>query len=134
MKKIIVTLITLFALSAFAQTAETVEKAPLNYLKALQSSNDAVVSSAIFYVVKLQMFYPETRDYRITGQLITLANKSKNEAIRNQAELALKYIQYPELMKQLEKKDYKDGAEFFSMLSESCRPIRRSMRRRGEWR
>ena len=62
MKKIIVTLITLFALSAFAQTAETVEKAPLNYLKALQSSNDAVVSSAIFYVVKLQMFYPETRD------------------------------------------------------------------------
>ena len=117
MKKIIVTLITLFALSAFAQTAETVEKAPLNYLKALQSSNDAVVSSAIFYVVKLQMFYPETRDYRITGQLITLANKSKNEAIRNQAELALKYIQYPELMKQLEKKDYKDGAEFFSMLS-----------------
>ena len=118
MKKIIVTLITLFALSAFAQTAETVEKAPLNYLKALQSSNDAVVSSAIFYVVKLQMFYPETRDYSITGQLITLANKSKNEAIRNQAELALKYIQYPELMKQLEKKDYKDGAEFFSMLSE----------------
>ena len=48
MKKIIVTLITLFALSAFAQTAETVEKAPLNYLKALQSSNDALVSSAIF--------------------------------------------------------------------------------------
>lgn len=118
MKKIIVTLITLFALSAFAQTAETVEKAPLNYLKALQSSNDALVSSAIFYVVKLQMFYPETRDYRITGQLITLANKSKNAEIRKQAELALNYIQYPELMKQLEKKDYKDGAEFFSLLSE----------------
>lgn len=118
MKKIIVTLITLFALSAFAQTAETVNKAPLNYLKALQSSNDAVVSSAIFYVVKLQMFYPDTRDYRITGQLITLANKSKNADIRKQAELALKYIQYPELMKQLEKKDYKDGAAFFALLSE----------------
>lgn len=116
MKSLIITLVAALSLGVFAQSKAVVEKAPQNYLAALKSGNTGMIESAIFQVVKYQMFYPDQYNYEVVGQLIRLANNSRSEIIREKARLAVAYIQHAEWLSKIEKKDYKDGEELFTLL------------------
>ncbi len=116
MKSFIIALVAALSLGAFAQSKAVVEKAPQNYLMALKSDNNGLIESAIFQVVKYQMFYPDQYNYEIVGQLIRLANNSRSETIREKARLAVAYIQHAEWLSKIQKKDYKSGEELFMLL------------------
>lgn len=116
MKSLLIALLTALSPGLFAQSKALVEKAPQNYLVALKSDNNGLSESAIFQVVKYQMFYPDQYNYKIVGQLIRLANNSRSAVIREKARLAVAYIQHAEWLSKVEKKDYKNGDEFFTLL------------------
>lgn len=118
MKTLTIILLTMVSLTVFAQTEKVIENAPANYLQALKSNNDGVVESAIFHSVKYKIFYPDQNTTELEKEIENLVEKGKTEAIRYKAFLANQFIQNSKLMSNIEKEDYKDGSEFFKMLSQ----------------
>ena len=118
MKVLTIILIVAVGFVALAQTEKTIESAPANYLKALKSDNDGMVESAIFHSLKYKLYYPEQETANLEKEINNLMTDAGSETIRYKAFLAAQFMQNDVLLDSVEKKDYKNEAEFFKMLSE----------------
>lgn len=118
MKVLTIILIITVGFAAFAQTEKSIENAPANFIHALKSDNSGVVESAIFHTLKYKLYYPEQKTANLEKEIDKLAKDSKNETIQYKAFLASQFLENSSLLDRIEKKDYKNEAEFFKMLSE----------------
>lgn len=98
-------------------SSDRLELVKTNYLESLRSENAGVVESAIFYVVKFKLFYSEQDMKAIRSELDRLATGGDTPAIRYKAQLAGNFLSYPNWLKKIKKLDYRNGDDFFSMLS-----------------
>ena len=117
--KILVTVsMIIFYHSLVAQSAKTIERAPQNYLMALNSGNESIVESAIFYSVKFKLFYEDQDVQNLIAKLEKLAIDGPTNSIRYKAYLAAYYLNETTLMMEIAKEDYKNANQFFQMLGE----------------
>jgi hypothetical protein len=108
----------LFYNSLFAQSAIVIERAPQNYLMALNSENESIVESAIFYSVKFKLFYEEQDVRNLADKLEKLTIDGPTKFIRYKAFLASYYLNDMTLLMENAKEDYKDANQFFQLLGE----------------
>jgi hypothetical protein len=118
MKNLVFVSLVLFYNSLFAQSARAIEQAPQNYLMALNSKNESIVESAIFYSVKFKLFYEEQDVQKLVVKLEKLAIEGPTKVIRYKAFLAAYYLNDITLLMEIAKEDYKDANRFFQMLGE----------------
>ena len=117
MKTLIVTIIAIMSISAFAQNQKVINDAPANYLNSLKSSNEGVVESAIFLSLKYHMFYPDNNVEKLKREIDKISQKSKSDRIRYKAYLAVQVLNSSDFKSTIEKADYKDANQFFTMVS-----------------
>lgn len=89
-----------------------------NYLKSLKSENSGVTESAVFYVVKFKIFYPDQDCEEILAELDRLAVNGSTPRIRYKAQIASNFLHNDEWLSTIAKIDYKDADHFFSILAE----------------
>ncbi len=99
----------------FESKLELVKK---NYLKSLRSDNPGVVESAVFYVVKFKLFYPEMDCSELSAELDRLAVNGPSPRIRYKAQIAGNFLHNSEWLAAIAKLDYKDADQFFAILAE----------------
>ena len=88
------------------------------YKEALQSEVPGVVESGIFFAVKLNLFSPELNSEEIKKELSRLVKKGQTETIRYKAYIAYQYLDNPELLSKIERKNYRNKSdEFFRILA-----------------
>ncbi len=119
MKNVILLVGLMMIGNGYGQASKIVKQAPANYLVALQSQNQAVVESAIFYTVKLKMFYQDLDCKVLQNELKELSINGKTESIRLKAFLAGYFLCSPDLLEKIEKVNYKDSNVFFQMLADT---------------
>ena len=119
MKNLVILLGCLLIGNVFSEVSEAVKRAPDNYQVALRSKNPAVVESAIFYSVKLKLFYQDQDCEKLQNELKNLSVNGKSETIRFKAFLAGYYLNTPEMLAKIEKINYKDSNLFFQMLADT---------------
>lgn len=73
-----------------------VDQALQRYGQSLQHSNEGVVASAIFKVLKLKMWYPREDFTQPRAQLERLMAEGRTPAIRLKAFVAASYLSHPE--------------------------------------
>jgi hypothetical protein len=81
------------------------ERAPANYLVALQKDNLGVVESAMINIMKLRTVYPEGDYDEICAQLEKLQNNGKTKSIRFMAYITCNYINSPDRFTWLNQND-----------------------------
>jgi hypothetical protein len=118
MKNLVLLVGFLMISSSFAEVSQIIKKAPANYLVALRSDNQALIESAIFYSVKFKLFYADQDCEALQNELKDLSINGKSEAIRLKAFLASYFLDSPDLLKEIEKLNYKDDNAFFQMLAD----------------
>ncbi|MCI0511897.1 hypothetical protein L0128_01630 [candidate division KSB1 bacterium] len=87
-----------------------------NYLAALNSKNDGVRNSAIFLVLQFKMRYPEHNMQCFIKKLAQISQKDVVAKNRIQAQLAIVYLQSPELMLALNSTQFQEPQPFFGQL------------------
>ena len=118
MKTMLIIWIATLSFAVMAQSTAVIENAPQNYEKALKSANPGVVKSAIFYAVKLKLYYPEQNTEKLNTLLERLSQGSESTEIRYKAYLASQFMSDGKLLEKIEKQDYKDGDQFFRLLAD----------------
>jgi hypothetical protein len=98
------------------QKANFETKAYQNYLAAMNSPNDGVRNSAIFLVLQFKMRYPEHNMQCFIKKLTQMSQKDVVAKNRIQAQLAIVYLQSPELMLAVNSTQYKESQPFFGRL------------------
>jgi len=124
MNTLIVTIITIMCISAFAQNGKIVNNAPDNYLNALKSSNEGVMESAIFLSLKYHLFYPDNDIGKLRREIEKISKNSNTDRVRYKAYLANKVFESPDFKSTIEKDDYKDANQFFTMVSKELMEYR----------
>lgn len=95
------------------------EAAVKNYSESMKIDNEGVVESAIFYSVKLKLFYPERDTELIEDQLKVLILDGATERIRYKAQIAFAFISNPTMLANIEQKNYLDtNDELFQNLAD----------------
>jgi hypothetical protein len=118
MKKLVFTILLSIAIGAHAHSSKFMERAPQNYLRALNSPYPHMVEDAIFYSVKLSYFYPEIDVKGLTEKIDKLSRDGKTQMIRYTAYLASYLLNNPEMFSGLKHKDFQDRITFFQNLAD----------------
>ncbi len=108
----------ILSVMAIAQTAASIENAFNNLEIVLKNGNCGSVESAIFHSVKLKLFHPDKDTEKLESEIHRLIEDGETETIRYIAYLAYQFLRTPGLLAKVEKKDYKNGDEFFQLLSD----------------
>jgi hypothetical protein len=99
-------------------STEMLDVVKQNYLKSLRSNSPGVIESAVFYVVKYKLFYPQEDCEEIAEELDRLAANGPEPRIRYKAQIASNFIHNSEWLATIDKVDYKDSDQFFALLAE----------------
>ena len=100
-----------------SQEAKHVDKAPLNFLNALNSDSEQMVETAIFHTLKFRLFYPQICVDQPAKKLEELVQDGQTDKIRYKAYVASYFLNNPELFEMIAKENYKNSNEFFQLLS-----------------
>lgn len=95
-----------------------VDQALQRYGQSLQHSNEGVVASAIFKVLKLKMWYPREDFTQPRAQLERLMAEGRTPAIRLKAFVAASYLSHPEWFNWIGEAEQENADVFFQVLSE----------------
>ena len=104
--------------NTIAINSTSLDRAPANYLMALQQTNEGVVESAIIKLMKLKYYYPQMDYSKISVQLEKLETDGKSESIRFMAYIVGNYIKHPERFAWVKKGVDKSTDQFFALINE----------------
>ena len=117
MKAISMILIFTFALALHAQEPKHLDKAPANFMKALNSDSNQMAEAALFHMLKLKLFYPEIDTDLLTQKVEKVMQDGKTETFRYKAYVTHYFLSNPVLLDHVVKENYKNCNEFFQMLA-----------------
>ena len=118
MIKLAFTILLSMAIGVQAHSSRFMERAPQNYLRALNSSYSHMVEDAIFYSLKLSYFYPGIDNKELAEKIDKLSRDGKTQMIRYTAYLASYLLNNPEMFSGLKQTDFRDRTTFFQNLSD----------------
>lgn len=97
---------------------KSLKKAVKVYTESLKHSNEGIVESTIFNIMRMKKAYTNVDFTSVNKQLETLLVNPPSEIIRYKAFIAINYLENPERFPWIEEINPEQSAEFFQRLSE----------------
>lgn len=117
-----VMLITIFSLNIYALAPNEIASLNKNFnnniIASLNSDNAGVVEASIFVVMSAKKYYPELNLRKAVNIISELSQESENLTIRYKAQLALMYVNFPELFSDLDFRDNDNPDKYYLLINE----------------
>jgi hypothetical protein len=117
-----VMLITLFSVNIYALTPDGISSLNKNFgsniVASLDSENRGVVEASILIVMSAKKYYPELNLQKAVNKISELSQESKDLTIRYKAQLALMYVNFPELFSDLDFRDTENPEKYYLLINE----------------
>ncbi|MBX3006467.1 MAG: hypothetical protein KF816_00430 [Melioribacteraceae bacterium] len=117
-----VMLITLVSVNIYALNPERVTSLNKNFgsniVASLNSENKGVVEASILILMSAKKYYPELNLTKAVNKISELSQESKNLTIRYKAQLALMYVNFPELFSDLDFRDNENPDKYYLLINE----------------